>query len=464
MLAYNQSSEPIINYTLDRLTASAGNYTLVCNISATENFTSASNEQAFEIAKASPSLSLSASPSWTVTYPTETTITGSETNEGDVDLTYNLYMNGALVTNPYTETLGAGTYEFIYNTSGGENYTAGSVSNTLIVNKGTTVLSLSASPSWNVYYPTEVTLNCYANNDEVTPHMYVNDEEVSIPYTQTFAAGTYDVVCNATETQNYTSATTSNTLTVNKGVTDIDLYLNGVEENISVVVNSNVNMTAVVNVSSLQVCLSLNMTGYGDNFQCGVGSVTNITQFTSIGYYNVTAHTDGNENYTSATATLFINVTENTPPSVAGITIYPSQPRVDQKIYCYATIIDSEHSSLTAFYTWYVNDTAVVTGSSGVANNTYSLISTLEPSYTHVGDVVKCEVKPYDGIDYGTPVNSSSVTVLPQVSEGGGGGGGGGGGRRVSPPQGIGLDTIALIAVIVSVSIVATFLIIRSLK
>jgi hypothetical protein len=87
----------------------------------------------FAIDKATPALTLTVYPSWSIFYPAETNVTGSESNLGDSDLTYNLYRNNVLVSNPDVATLAVGSYVYVYNTSGGQNYTANSVSNTLTV-------------------------------------------------------------------------------------------------------------------------------------------------------------------------------------------------------------------------------------------------------------------------------------------------------------------------------------------
>jgi hypothetical protein len=121
-------------------TLPAGNFYWKSYANDTSNNWNVSDVNYFSIAKADPTANmvLTASPSWTVTYPTETTVQGSETNNGDADLTYNLYRNNSLVSNPETILLGAGTYEYIFNTSGGQNYTSGSISNILTVNKAPT--------------------------------------------------------------------------------------------------------------------------------------------------------------------------------------------------------------------------------------------------------------------------------------------------------------------------------------
>ena len=56
---------------------------------------------------------------------TTTTFTGSNcptAAQGAADFTCNLYRNMSLVSNPDTQTLNSGFYYYIYNTTGGQNY------------------------------------------------------------------------------------------------------------------------------------------------------------------------------------------------------------------------------------------------------------------------------------------------------------------------------------------------------
>jgi len=78
-----------------------------------------------------------------VTYPTETNFSYSESNEGDSDLTYNFYRNQTSKTTPDSLTLGGGYYYYLVNTSGGENYTKRELLIPLIVNKGVTSINLT---------------------------------------------------------------------------------------------------------------------------------------------------------------------------------------------------------------------------------------------------------------------------------------------------------------------------------
>jgi len=75
-----------------------------------------------------------------VTYPASTTFTGSNcpTGLGAADVTCNLYRNLTSASNPDTQTLAAGFYYYIYNTSGGANYTLTNILLPLNVSQPTT--------------------------------------------------------------------------------------------------------------------------------------------------------------------------------------------------------------------------------------------------------------------------------------------------------------------------------------
>jgi hypothetical protein len=85
------------------------------------------------VTQAVPALALSILPSTTITAGAETNATGSGC---PAELTCELFRNDAGVTNSDIATLAAGTYNYIYNTTGNENYSSASVSSILTVNSG----------------------------------------------------------------------------------------------------------------------------------------------------------------------------------------------------------------------------------------------------------------------------------------------------------------------------------------
>lgn len=119
------------NITLGSL--AAGTYTYRWYTNDSQNVWNSTAQQTFTVNKATPTLSISGTG--TYTYPYTSTVSGSESNLGDSDVTYNLYRDGILVTNPETIELGAGSYTYEFNTTGGQNYTSASITSTLIINK-----------------------------------------------------------------------------------------------------------------------------------------------------------------------------------------------------------------------------------------------------------------------------------------------------------------------------------------
>jgi PGF-pre-PGF domain-containing protein len=82
----------------------------------------------FTINKGTLNLSINFTPSDTVLYGNQTTAMGIDSNGGDTDVNYTLYRDSVLKndTAPYTDTatLAAGTYTYLFNATGGANWTA----------------------------------------------------------------------------------------------------------------------------------------------------------------------------------------------------------------------------------------------------------------------------------------------------------------------------------------------------
>ncbi|MFQ6010460.1 MAG: hypothetical protein ACE5J7_05090, partial [Candidatus Aenigmatarchaeota archaeon] len=130
----------------DTQTLGAGDYDYDCYYSQSENYTASSSlDNILSIAKADPSANLKMELNGTegdasVIYPAATNATGYATLADNQDLTFTLYRNdtGLATTDPASDVnvLGGGAYSYVYNTTGGANYTAGtSATRTLTVNK-----------------------------------------------------------------------------------------------------------------------------------------------------------------------------------------------------------------------------------------------------------------------------------------------------------------------------------------
>ncbi|MFH1501028.1 MAG: LamG-like jellyroll fold domain-containing protein, partial [archaeon] len=122
----------------------AGTYTVNCTSVENENYTSSSEQVNFIITLASPTLTLTLTPSNTETYGTSTTATGLGCPP---QLLCELFRDNLLILNPDSGILAVGGYDYVYNTTGNENYTAASDSDTLTINQaaGEIVLLLNDS-------------------------------------------------------------------------------------------------------------------------------------------------------------------------------------------------------------------------------------------------------------------------------------------------------------------------------
>lgn len=99
-------------------------------------------------------------------------------------------------------------------------------------------------------------------------------------------------------------------------------------------------------------------------------------------------------------------------PYVSAIYVTPSSPVGTDDLHCYATLIDVDNATFTAYTDWILNGGIWgSTSSLSVSNNTLTLVSTLPASQTEVGDNISCRVRGYDGSNYGSYGYSSAVNV-----------------------------------------------------
>lgn len=122
----------VYNFTISDLGAGNYSYKWYANDSSGNlNQTGSTN---YSVTRAAVSLVLNITPLSPVTAGTETNATGSGC---PAQLNCTLYRNDVAVSNPEIVALGAGTYNYTYNTTGNVNYSSASVSEILVVNPTT---------------------------------------------------------------------------------------------------------------------------------------------------------------------------------------------------------------------------------------------------------------------------------------------------------------------------------------
>ena len=288
-----------------------------------ENYTSSSPVTLWwNISKGIVPLVLDNNETWSETYPTPVKITGTGC---PAEITCNLYRNdsGLLASNEDNVLLSAGGYNYTYNTSTSQNYSANSTSNILEIVKGEVQPLLTINTTWTEIYPTATNVSCSVSsyNNEVICGLYRNDSSVGNPDEQLMGAGYYEYTANTSETSNYTSNSTGDVqiLTVQKNPTSsISLFLNGSQNNFNLNYNTYLNMTAVLNTpasGNIEI-----WTNYSDGVwkqldSCsGCSSLENISLMTWSGIWNITANFT-HQNYSDAYESWYANVKDLGPPT-----------------------------------------------------------------------------------------------------------------------------------------------------
>jgi len=178
----------------------------------TDKNLNSSQSQDYYIAKATPTGSLASTKGWTFVYDgTITTVSLSESNSGDGDVVYKIYQNGTDKSSSDTKSSG-GTYNYVLNTTGGQNYSASANLDTevLSITKATTALGITGTTP--IIYGT---LSNFVGTD--CPAL------VSCTINQTnaiFGVGTITINFSTEGNENYTSNWTIKDLVVNQDTTN----------------------------------------------------------------------------------------------------------------------------------------------------------------------------------------------------------------------------------------------------
>ncbi len=124
-------------------------------------------------------------------------------------------------------------------------------------------------------------------------------------------SGTYNYTLFYNETQNYTAGSLSIFAIIDKGATNINLFLNGSSANVTYNKGYLANITATIN-ASLPINISANFTTVTKIISSNIEVAANLTNTSNLrtGMYNITAFFEGNANYSSSKKTLYLIVKE----------------------------------------------------------------------------------------------------------------------------------------------------------
>ncbi|MFW6013942.1 MAG: MBG domain-containing protein [Candidatus Nanoarchaeia archaeon] len=204
---------------------SVGTYEIETSGLTAENYSLTYYNGTLTITEDVPDLNLTITNS---TYPENFTVDASAENVGDDDLVYNLYVNGELVADGnntfYEDLLSAGVYDVEYNTTGGQNYSSNSVTDTVKVEQGSPDLDITGTS--HITYGTETDVEGLDCPEELTCMLYRSATEVENPDKSVLSTDTYEYVYNTTGNNNYTYESVDFELEVQKANDSCDLLFN----------------------------------------------------------------------------------------------------------------------------------------------------------------------------------------------------------------------------------------------
>jgi len=205
----------------DLLILGVGYYNYTAVISDSQNLSGAFSSVFLNVTKANPVIHLllnEVAGDSNISYGEVSNATSYESNFGDSDVMYGLYLNGAEIGNSDVRVLAAGIYNYADYASEGENYSSSSVTRFLNVTKAVPAirLFLNNNESNNgVVYGTETNataeINIPAGFD-----LYRNGIPVSNPDVKVLAAGIYNYTAAFEGNDNYSFVYLSRILNVSK--------------------------------------------------------------------------------------------------------------------------------------------------------------------------------------------------------------------------------------------------------
>jgi hypothetical protein len=309
-------------------TLPAGTYNYTAINAGNANYSASSEIWFLTVNKATPALNLlidAVADNKTITYGTQSNATASESNSGDSDLTYNLYRNDSSISNPDVQTLGANTYIYTYNTSGGVNYTSAALSRTLTVSKAVTDvrLFLNGNEGNNSQaYGTNSNATATIDVAGLAVQFYRDGNLISNPEITMLAAGTYNYTAAFAGNENYTGDAQTYFLTINKAAPTLSLLINGEDSDLSVAAFT----IASINASATTpggATVSL----YENNSLVDSGiSPSASRNYTTLGNRIWKVNITESQNYTSAEKNHTLSVTDPDLPQYSNLKENPADP------------------------------------------------------------------------------------------------------------------------------------------
>jgi hypothetical protein len=234
---------------------------------------------------------------------------------------------------------------------------------------------------------------------------------------QGLAAGTYQWRSYANDSSGKLNKTDLWNYIVNNASGQASLLLNDGAGNLDLVYGSQINASASTNYGALTL--------YRNDIPC---AENNVYVLLGVGYYNYTAVSTGNQNYSQSSITRFANITQAN--SLLNLTLNNADSDISVDVNTNVDINTTLISPCSGTILLYLNNNLINNGSDSLKNST---------SFPAAGTY---NVTAYYSGDYNCSQTSQTHFITAQAasnggsdggSSGGGGGGGGGGGAAKNP-------------------------------
>ncbi len=297
-----QNATSISNASI--VNSGAGYFNFTVQRTDTINYSHVGMSQFFTVTKATPVMTYylnGAQNNVSVDYPSTINASASTTVG-----TVNIYRDGTSVIseNNLDINLTAGTYTYIFNVTGNANYSDvsseylyfelnQSTSNCQVLFNETSILDYGNS--FRVYTDCDPTFTLYRNGTTISNNSI-----------QSLGADAYNFTVQRTDTVNYTNIYDEETFIITKATGIVYAYIDGFRNNRTVGQYEEKYLNATLNTGTGNIKLY-----YNDSLiNQGSSPLANLTNFTTVGVFNLTAFYEGNENYTSDFETWWVNVSE----------------------------------------------------------------------------------------------------------------------------------------------------------
>ena len=261
----------------------AGDYLINCLSLETEYYAQNNKTLEFSINKISPTNNMQIIGTSPIIYGVASDFQGIETNEGDDDVIYNL--------SPENKIYGAGTQEFVYSATEGQNYTSGYIKRNLTINKNPSPCLILFNKQSPITY--EEDFKVFGNCSDAFI-LKRNGSIIENNSIQELGAGDYIFEIERIDIHNYSNVYNWTIFKINKKTPPLNIISSAGW------ILKNVNYSEI---RGINCPVQINCTLYEIDVE-----VTNpFTKLFSVGTYLFTYNTSGGENYTAFSISKSLN-------------------------------------------------------------------------------------------------------------------------------------------------------------